>query len=319
VNEDDVKVWIPGEGEMTTKEAERFLEDKIIWNKGKTTDPDSRNYDPRINIWNKIPEAKLIVVKCPNCGKKHKRVPSQAKRRYCSAECVILGGANVSELYAKRIPWWFFGVENIDYVVCKICGGYYRIINDAHLRTHNTNVGEYRKNYPDAIIICQNSSIKRSKISKEVGGPKGWKPSQEWIEKRRALMLTDANPVYHDGVSEKLSMRGKERHQNDEWVKSMIVSNRYLPAFGNSLESKKHNDMKEMYANIFENEGFEVILEFPLKVNNWYVVDVYVKDLKLIVECGGCKEGKIADLSTKYNVIHAPYDEQAYLVERCKK
>lgn len=59
-------------------------------------------------------------------------------------------------------------IENIDYVVCQICGNKYKIISPKHLLKHNITHSEYKNKYPNAHIISDRTSkifSDRTKIS----------------------------------------------------------------------------------------------------------------------------------------------------------
>ena len=49
-------------------------------------------------------------------------------------------------------------VENIDYVVCQICGNKYKIISSTHLLKHNITHSEYKSKYPNAHTIADKTS-----------------------------------------------------------------------------------------------------------------------------------------------------------------
>lgn len=56
-----------------------------------------------------------------------------------------------------------FMIENIDYVICKVCGEKLGVINHLHLRKHNLTSSEYSIMHPDAVLSCKNMLDKRSK------------------------------------------------------------------------------------------------------------------------------------------------------------
>ena len=55
-----------------------------------------------------------------------------------------------------------------DFVVCQICGNYYKLINQNHLDKHNITRKEYKKHFPNSPLICADSLYKYSKASKKV-------------------------------------------------------------------------------------------------------------------------------------------------------
>lgn len=57
-------------------------------------------------------------------------------------------------------------IENIDYVVCEICGKKVKKLNNTHLKKHEITLSEYKILYPKSLIISENSYLK----SMENGG-----------------------------------------------------------------------------------------------------------------------------------------------------
>lgn len=54
-------------------------------------------------------------------------------------------------------------------VECKECGNEYKYINDSHLQKHNLDVDSYKKKYPNADIVAEETRNKWSKNMSELG------------------------------------------------------------------------------------------------------------------------------------------------------
>jgi hypothetical protein len=48
-------------------------------------------------------------------------------------------------------------VENVDFVVCQICGQHLNQIHYAHLKMHNMTISEYTNKYPSAVMLSDKS------------------------------------------------------------------------------------------------------------------------------------------------------------------
>ncbi len=59
----------------------------------------------------------------------------------------------------RKTPWKN-GIENKDYVICKICNEKLRQIHSGHghLRIHKISINEYKGRFPDALTVCQEYS-----------------------------------------------------------------------------------------------------------------------------------------------------------------
>lgn len=82
-------------------------------------------------------------------------------------------------------------LENIDYVVCQICGKHFKRIVKQHLDMHDITREEYIKQFPEAVLFCE--SVRKSysegatkylsKKSKEELGRIGKLRSKKWWDK----------------------------------------------------------------------------------------------------------------------------------------
>ena len=78
-------------------------------------------------------------------------------------------------------------IENVDYVVCRICGDHSKEINRHVLSKHpEISMYEYREKYPDARTVCENTIKKNRRWLKE-GGSDKWKKLNKLISERSKL------------------------------------------------------------------------------------------------------------------------------------
>lgn len=99
------------------------------------------------------------TIVCKNCGKE---AQAYQNAKFCSNECRIYYKNRQAALrkQSKRNRE-LQGVENTDYVVCRICGMKALQLGDAHFRVfHNSSLSKYKKLYPDAKITSQQYIIK---------------------------------------------------------------------------------------------------------------------------------------------------------------
>lgn len=99
-------------------------------------------------------ERNTHTIICKNCGKEA-TVYKNAK--FCSDECRIYYKNRQAALRKQnRRNEELTGTENVDYVICKICGMKAKQLGDAHFKVfHKSSLSEYKKLYPDAKITSQ--------------------------------------------------------------------------------------------------------------------------------------------------------------------
>ena len=99
-------------------------------------------------------ERNLHTITCKNCGKTAE-VYKNAK--FCSDECRIYYKNRQAALRKQnKRNEELTGIENIDYVICQICGMKAIQLSNAHFKVfHNTNISKYKQLYPNAKITSQ--------------------------------------------------------------------------------------------------------------------------------------------------------------------
>jgi hypothetical protein len=94
------------------------------------------------------------------------------------------------------------GIENKDYVTCKICGKRSLYIDKRHLKTrHDLTKLEYIKQFPNAILISERKKIAQSRSNNP--GNTGRRFSGEHKLKIALSKFGDKNPSWCGGVSRK--------------------------------------------------------------------------------------------------------------------
>lgn len=99
-------------------------------------------------------ERNTHIIICKNCGKEA-TVYKNAK--FCSDECRIYYKNRQAALRKQnRRNEELTGTEDVNYVICKICGMKAKQLGDAHFKVfHKSSLSEYKKLYPDAKITSQ--------------------------------------------------------------------------------------------------------------------------------------------------------------------
>lgn len=57
--------------------------------------------------------------------------------------------------------------DNDSSICCRICGYQAKIITPSHLKIHSTTMEDYRKTYPNAPVVCEDTKRKLTKTSKD--------------------------------------------------------------------------------------------------------------------------------------------------------
>lgn len=99
-------------------------------------------------------ERNMHTIICKNCGKE---VTAYKNAKFCSDECRIYYKNRQAALRKQeRRNESLVGAEDVDYVICKICGMKVKQLGDAHFKVfHKSSLSEYKKLYPDAKITSQ--------------------------------------------------------------------------------------------------------------------------------------------------------------------
>lgn len=96
----------------------------------------------------------LHIIICKNCGKE---VQVYMNAKFCSDECRIYYKNRQAALRKQdKRNNELQGTENIDYVICQICGMKAHQLGDAHFKVfHNSSLSKYKQLYPAAKITSQ--------------------------------------------------------------------------------------------------------------------------------------------------------------------
>lgn len=116
--------------------------------------------------------------------------------------------------------------ENIDYVICQICGKRLLQVGNLHLRTHNITTSEYCSKFPEAKTICTGSGKLKSN-SRKAGNIIRWGKPEEHVKQSKLMHdILISNPsIYHD-VRVKMMLNinetNRERWNNDPEYRERI-------------------------------------------------------------------------------------------------
>ncbi len=149
--------------------------------------------------------------------------------------------------------------ENIDFVVCQICGKQMKQITYKHLKFHNITTKQYKEQYPNSMIRCENSKNLHIEHQNSTNNKKyGYdRPLQNKDIKNKAnkTLLTNygVNNAFNiDGVSEKSKLTqllkyGAEtpfdknsllRKKINEFAQTDIAKDKRLRSFRNTCIEK---------------------------------------------------------------------------------
>lgn len=82
------------------------------------------------------------------------------------------------------------GIVNTPLVTCLICNRDFRQITNTHLRTHNLTLGEYKKLYPDAKLLCDDvieSKRRARRVAQNSEAMRQWVTSEENTNRLRKM------------------------------------------------------------------------------------------------------------------------------------
>jgi very-short-patch-repair endonuclease len=207
-------------------------------------------------------------------------------------------------------------------VKCEICGGKYKRITNYHLRKHSIDMVEYKKMYPDAIIITEESRMKyaestrkhHASLSKEEKDKIYSNRVYSEEQKKRHLEILEAGRKsinYKDSIRNEKISKSRKKYWGEKSIeeRSLFIKNKVIPKYKSNMggeeeynkmmRKKGHNGNlklielgkkktmnnfeKEMY-DILMGKGYECIWQY--EINGWYY-DVYIKNKNIIVELDG--------------------------------
>lgn len=153
------------------------------------------------------------------CGKSFENKISCARHQ---STCLIYRDKLKKEKKVKN-----YKEENIDHVVCKICGYKARDLG-AHFRyarSPHMNLKEYRKTYPDARIACSDVENKRKRTNKELHGDPNYRNSDAQSVSLREAMSDPA-------LKERIRKTKKERYGDPCFVNMEARKRTLLKKYG---------------------------------------------------------------------------------------
>ena len=183
-----------------------------------------------------------------------------------------------------RKTLWKDGIQNTDYVICKICNKKLRQIHHRHLQLHDTSLDEYKKMFPNELTVCteyskltgianKNRYAMMNIISYEFMRfcPKckkilTYKDKKRWVRANKTNSLccscvkigkpasdwfmnylrTD-NPSWKDDIKKKIGdfHRGRKRSDETKYKMSIKALGRVSPRKGVKLSSETKRKCRE--------------------------------------------------------------------------
>ncbi len=145
-----------------------------------------------------------------------------------------------------------------DKVVCKICGIEKKVLTQHLSTSHSLNKEEYKKEYPDASIVCESTSKKRSKAAIDQWNNLNEREQEQKIKKlytsgQKRLKELRKNPDFCNKISNKVSETiQKKMKENPEYRTKLKKQN--------SEKSKKWWDSlsKEELDNLKTQRAYEM-------------------------------------------------------------
>jgi very-short-patch-repair endonuclease len=204
-------------------------------------------------------------------------------------------------------------------IICEICKKEYKIITNQHLQKHSTNEKEYKNNYPNSPLICEETRKKyRDGTIKYIsinGSPKKGKPLSEEHKEKLKKIASNRTKEHYDKIFQNKERNIKIGKAKKIWwdkksakERSDFIINKVIPKMIENegkdnyhkrlrkIGIKGHNIVREKgkkkISNLFEkqmieiikNKGFACIEQFEL---GGYYYDSYIPEKKLIIEFDG--------------------------------
>jgi len=153
-------------------------------------------------------------------------------------------------------------MDTREYVVCRLCGKNFKMITATHLKKdHDTTIEEYKKEFPEAQIICGARIEQMGEMVKN-RKPRAPKPVIEEIEKETFSEQT---------VEELIEIKN---HQVIN--KPKIINNNETEIAVNKYIKMVYPTAIEDYVVTIKNSNGEILYEF--------VTDIAVPEIKLIFD-----------------------------------
>jgi predicted transcriptional regulator len=160
-------------------------------------------------------------------------------------------------------------IENVDYVVCQICGKHFLELNASHIkRKHHISYNKYLETYPDAKLRCDNSTNNYKKYNKNKQ-IEGKIKDIDYIEcpicgkilKRLDTHLIDKHNMHLDEFK-KMYPNIKNVCEKSKEKRSLAVSKSRHKLYSNPETSEKFKNIsrkgaKNLWNNLSDNDKIE--------------------------------------------------------------
>lgn len=169
--------------------------------------------------------------------------------------------------------------ENIDFVVCQICGKQMKQITYKHLKFHNITTKQYKEQYPNSMIRCENSKNLHIEHQNSTNNKKyGYKSvfsDKNIIEKVMKKCMSKEPNKPEKIILDIIGDRGWYSGNGTFWLKfkngnnknpdfKIHGKNKVIEHYG---EYWHRNDLAEDIVKLYNEIGYEclVIWEYELK------------------------------------------------------
>lgn len=173
-------------------------------------------------------------------------------------------------------------IENVDYVICQICGKHLKRIVKQHLAMHGISKEEYIKCFPNSVLVCESVRKKYSTAAKEYLGKKskeelsriGKLRNSKWWDKYNSSEIIQKE--YHKNLSagvskgiQKVKIENPEKYNETNRLRSSIRKKLFnSPETGEKMRKDISKNVKNYWKNLSPEEKSKRLQYFNNK--NWW-------------------------------------------------
>lgn len=219
-------------------------------------------------------------------------------------------------------------LENIDYVVCQICGKHLKRIVKQHLDMHDITREEYIKQFPEAILVCE--SVRKSysegaakylsKKSKEELSRIGKLRAKKWWDKYKTSekIQKEYGKKLSKNVSkgiQKIKKENPERYIVTNKLRSKVRKELFnSPETSEKMRNICAKGAINLWKNFSEKEQKEKLLNFNNKI--WWNNLSIEEKKKHLKNFGGSKETYI--INNKEYIFRSKFEclVATYLIDK---
>lgn len=296
------------------------------------------NTPNKVYCSNECKLAHRVISICPICGTEF---IAYNKQKYCSSKCRIIARDQMArERLVENSKNEYNGVENVDYVECKICGQRMTFFGPAHLRMHKITQAEYEEQYGkltvypskfvDAHMMGDNNPNSSNTVSLQIRQERS--PFSKEYYRKRGLNTDDREALIKQTAKNRICNTQLIYYLNkglDEQSAKAALAKRQKIGMGGGYSSVSQKMILEILGDEKDSNKFfygkrEKRLSYKKdKITQYFRYDLTNEDSKRIIEFNGdfwhgnpniYNDGSINTITKQtYNEIHDK-DEYKYQV-----